>query len=87
MLAIKRFISNAWLAATPLMILLAIVGAFAAVAIVSQILSRVAGPQAADNFVANAGTLVGMLVLFTPLAIALYALVMLARWMLSRRQR
>jgi hypothetical protein len=85
MLAIKRFICNAWLAATPLVIVLALVGALAAVAIVGQIIARVAGGEASDNFIANVGTLFGMLVLFAPLAIVVYALISIARWLLARR--
>lgn len=80
-MAIRRLISNAWLAAPPLVILLAAVVAFALIDVASAIIARLAGTQASDNFVAEIMTLFGMLVLFTPLAIALYALVALARWM------
>ncbi|MBR0828126.1 hypothetical protein JQ596_21555 [Bradyrhizobium manausense] len=81
----RRLISNAWLAAPPLVMLLATVVAFTLIGLASAIIARIAGTQASDNFVADVMTLFGMLVLFTPLAIALYALVALARWMLARR--
>lgn len=83
---IRRFISNAWLAATPLVILFAIVAAFATIGLASEIIARVAGTQASENFVANVMTLFGMLALFTPLAIAIYALVLLARWLSARKR-
>lgn len=85
MLTIRRFISNSSLAATPLVILFAIVGLFALIGLASWIISAIAGPQAADNFVANVMTLFGMLVLFAPLAIMIYALVSLVRWLTRSR--
>jgi hypothetical protein len=86
MLAIRRFIINAWLAATPLAIMLALVAAFAIVAIISQIIARVASPEAWDNFVADAATLFGMAVLFAPLAILIYAMISITRWLLARKR-
>jgi hypothetical protein len=79
MLAIKRFIINAWLAATPLVIV-----PFAIVAIGGQIIAHIAGPQASDNFVADVFTLFGMAVLFAPIAILIYAMFAITRWMLAR---
>lgn len=84
--AIRRLISNAWLAATPLVVLLAIAGGFAVIGVASAIIARIAGTQWSDDFVANVMTLFGMLVLFAPPAIAAYALVSLARWMLARKR-
>ena len=75
-----------WLAATPLVILLALVAAGVMIAIASKIIEGLAGTQASENFVANTMTLFGMLVLVTPLAIAIYALVSLARWLIARRR-
>lgn len=86
MLTIRRVISNLWLAATPLVIILALVAALAAIGIASTIIAHVAGPEAADNFVAEIGTLFGMVVLFTPVAIAVFALISLARWFLAGNQ-
>src|SRR5512139_3441841 len=53
MLTIRRFFSNAWLAATPLVILFAIVAAFATIGLASEIIARVAGTQTSENFIAN----------------------------------
>jgi hypothetical protein len=86
MLAIRRLISNMWLAATPLVILLALIAAGVAIAIASKVIEGLAGTQASENFVADTMTLFGMLVLFTPLAITIYALVSLARWLIARRR-
>jgi uncharacterized membrane protein len=85
MLAIRRFIIHAWLAATPLAILLALVAAFAVVAIASQIIAHIAGPQASDNLIADLATLFGMAVLFVPLAILTYAIIAITRWLLGRK--
>lgn len=87
MLAIRRLISNAWLAAPPLVILLALIGAFALLGVASAIIARVAGTQASDNFVADVMTLFGMLILFAPLAIAITALVAVTRWIIARQRR
>ncbi|MGV7217183.1 hypothetical protein [Bradyrhizobium sp. UFLA05-112] len=76
---IRRFVSNLWLAATPLVILFAIVGLFALIGTASRIVSTVAGPQVSDDFVANVMTLFAMLVLFAPLAILIYAFASLVR--------
>ncbi|TPQ34184.1 hypothetical protein C2U70_17640 [Bradyrhizobium guangdongense] len=84
-MAIRRLISNAWLAAPPLVILLGLVAAFALIGVASAIIAHVAGVQASDNFIADIMTLLGMLVLFMPLAIAIYALVALARWISARK--
>ncbi|MBR0715969.1 hypothetical protein [Bradyrhizobium liaoningense] len=86
-MTVRRLISNAWLAAPPLVILLATIAAFALIGIASVIIARIAGTQASGNFVADAMTLFGMLVLFTPVAIAVYALVALARWIVARKQQ
>jgi hypothetical protein len=86
MATLRRFISNAWLAAPPLVILLAIVAAFVTIGLLSAIITRVAGAQASDNFVANVMTVFGMLMLFAPAAIAVYALASLARWWSARRR-
>ena len=86
MLANRRFIINAWLAATPLVIMLALVAAFAVVAIASQIIAHIAGSQASDNFVADVATLFGMAVLFAPLAVLIYAIIAIARWRLARKR-
>jgi hypothetical protein len=75
-----------WLAATPLVILLALVTAGVVIAIASNIIEGLAGTQASENFVADVMTLFGLLVLFTPLAIAIYALVSLARWLIAGRR-
>ncbi|GLR90447.1 hypothetical protein [Bradyrhizobium iriomotense] len=81
-----RFVSTLWLAVTPLVILSAIVGVFALIGPASWIISTLAGPQAADNFVANVMTLFGMLVLFAPLAMMIYALVSLVRWLVPKQR-
>lgn len=82
---IRRFVSNAWLAAAPLAILLAIVAAFVTIGLATAIIARVAGTETSENFFANVMTLFGMLVLFAPPAITVYALVSLARWLLARK--
>jgi hypothetical protein len=77
---------SAWLAAPPLIILLAIVAAFVIIGLASEFITRLAGAQASDNFVADVITRFGMPMLFAPLAIFAYALVALARWRSARRR-
>jgi hypothetical protein len=74
------------LAATPLVTTLGLVAAFALVAIIGQIIARVASPEASENFVADAATLFGMAVLLALLAILIYAMIAITRRLLARKR-
>lgn len=88
--AIRRFIANAWFAAAPLVILFLLIAIPLCFAIVSAIIGRVWGPQAAEDFttaVFGAMMWVGELTLgLAPIGLAIYGLIRLARWLIRKRR-
>jgi hypothetical protein len=85
--AIWRFISSSWLIAAPLIILFFLfVGAPILLAIIHAIAARVAGPDAADTLLMDVVTWTWIAVLvLTPLGLAVYGAVRLARWLKRER--
>ena len=85
--AIWRFISSSWLIAAPLIILFILfVGAPIFLAIIHAIAGRVAGPDAADTLLMDVVTWTWIAVLvLTPLGLAAYGAVRLARWLMRKR--
>jgi hypothetical protein len=81
--AIWSFISNAWLVAAPLVIV--IIGVFAFIGIVQAIIERVFGNETAENFVANTMVLLWMALELALLGLVLYGLFCLARWFLRKK--
>ena len=89
--AICRFVSNAWLVAAPLVIVFLLIAVLMLAAIVSVIVERVFGPEAAEGFstfLLNA-TMWGaeLALVLTPLGLAIYASVRLARWLLRKNKK
>lgn len=85
--AIWRFISNAWLVAAPLVILvLLFVGVPIIIAVAHVIVARISGPEAADTFLMDAitWTWIAALVL-APIGLVIYGAVCLARRLLRKR--
>jgi len=84
---VSRFISNTWLAAGPLVLLFAfVIGVPAVFGLVHVIVARIWGPETADNFLMNAGMLAGMLLVLAPIALAAYALVCIAKWLVGKKE-
>jgi hypothetical protein len=83
--AIWPFISNAWLVAAPLVIVIVIIGVFAFIGIVQAIIERVFGNETAENFVANTMVLLWMALELALLGLVLYGLFCLARWFLRKK--
>ena len=85
---IRRFISNAWLAAAPLVILLLLVGGLVVLGIVLGVVTAIVrsayGPTAAENFLL--GSVVWLAFLFALAMVGLigYGLLCIARWLLSK---
>jgi hypothetical protein len=84
--AIRRFISNSWLVAAPLVILVLLIGGLAFLGIVYAIVGYVFGAEAADNFIANAMVLFGMAFELGLLGLVIYAMFCVARWFLRRKK-
>jgi len=86
--AIRRFISNAWLAAAPLVVLFGlVVGVPILVGIAHWIVARVSDPETADNLLMDVGmTAAAMVLLLTPAGLAIYAIVRLAKWLIGKKE-
>jgi hypothetical protein len=86
--AIRRFISNAWLVAAPLVLLfllIVVVPIFFAVAY--EILKLIFSPEQADTLLMDAGMWLAMVVfVLTPIGFAIYAMVCLARWLVGKKE-
>ena len=84
--AIWRVISNTWLVAAPLVVVVLIVAVFAFIGIGQAIIERVFGSEAAENFIANTMVLLWMALELALLGLALYGLFCLARWILRKKE-
>jgi hypothetical protein len=88
--AICRFVSNAWLVAAPLVIVFLLIAVLILAAIVSVIVERMFGSEAAEGFSAfwlNVTMWAGeLLLVLAPIGLAIYALVRLARWLLRKKE-
>ncbi len=88
--AICRFVSNAWLVAAPLVIVFLFIAVLIVFAIVSVIVERVFGPEAAKGFSAFwlDVTMRGaeLLLVLAPIGLAIYVSVRLARWLLRKKE-
>jgi hypothetical protein len=85
---IWRFITRSWLIAAPLIILVFLFVVVPLVlAVVHAVAARVSGPEAADTLLMDAMTWTWILVMvLTPIALVVYGLVGLVRWLLSERK-
>ncbi len=79
-------ISNAWLVAAPLVIVALLVAAFVLLGIVQAFVGWIAGPDAADNFIAIAMMLLGMAFVAMLVALPAYGVFCVARWLLKKRE-
>ncbi|MFO1110799.1 MAG: hypothetical protein U1E61_16585 [Bradyrhizobium sp.] len=78
---------NAWLVAAPLVLLVLVpIGVFICLFVVESIIARIWGREAADDFLANAMTLLGAAVLLALTGLLLYSLFSAARWLLRLRK-
>ena len=85
--AIRRFISAAWLVATPLMLLLLIVAVLIFFGVVHEIVKHLFGPETADTFLMDAGMWMAMVAfVLTPIGFTIYAMVCLARWFVGKKE-
>jgi hypothetical protein len=88
--AMRRFISNAWLVAAPLIIVFLLIAIPLCLAIVRAIIERLFGPEAAEDFstfLFGAMMWGGELVLgFAPIGLAIYGIVRLARWLVRKKE-
>jgi len=88
--SLRRFISASWLVAAPLVVLLLLIVVPILFAVISAIIERLFGSEAADDFSAYMfGALMwgGELVLvFAPIALALYGIVRVARWLARKKE-
>lgn len=82
--AIRRLISNAWLAATPLVLILFIIGFFVFIDIVRRIVEYGWGIEAAEKLLINAMILAVWALALTVAGLAVYGMICLARWLLRR---
>ena len=87
--AIRRFVSNAWLAAAPLVVLFGLVVGLPILAgmahgIVAWLFDR----DTADKLLMDVGmTATAMVLVLTPIGAAIYAIVCLARWRGEKKER
>jgi len=89
--AICCFVSNTWLVAAPLVIVFLLIAVLILAAIVGVIIERVFGTKAAEGFSAF-GLNVTMwgaesALVLTPIGLAIYASVRLARWLLRKNKK
>ena len=88
--AIRRFFATSWLVAAPLIIVVGLVAVLIFLAIVQAIVGRVFGDQAADYFASLwFGALMWaaeLTLLFAPIALVIYGIVILARRLARKRQ-
>jgi len=85
-LTLWRFISNAWLVAAPLVIVVLLAGVFAVIWMIQAIIGRLYGADAADTFIANAMVLLAMAFELALLGLAAYGMFCIARWLLRRKE-
>jgi hypothetical protein len=87
---IRRFISNAWLVAAPLVIVFLLIAIPLCLAVVSAIIEHVFGPEVAEGFSTTLfGAMMwgGELVLgLAPIGLAIYGIVRLARWLVRKKE-
>jgi len=87
--AIRRFISNAWLVTAPLVILVLLVAIPLVLAVVGAIIGRAFGPEAAENYSSSLFSAMmwgaELALLLTPIGLAIYGLVRLARWLVRKK--
>ena len=85
--AIRDFAVNAWLVAAPLVLLVLVpTGVFICLFVVESIIARIWGREGADDFLANAMTLLGAALLLALIGLLLYGLFSAARWLLRLRK-
>jgi hypothetical protein len=85
--ATRDFAANAWLAAAPLILLVLLpIVVFICLFAAEKVIARVWSEEAADNFLANAMTLLGAALLLAPIGLLLYGLFSMARWLLRSKK-
>ena len=83
--AIRRFVSNAWLVAAPLVIVVLLVAGLALLGVVYAIVGSVFGAETADNFLANAMVSFWIAFELALLGLAVYGIFCVARWLLRKK--
>jgi hypothetical protein len=87
--AIRRFLSKAWLAAGPLILLLLLIAIPIALAIISAIIERIFGPETAERFAVfwMDAMMWGLELLFilAPIALVVYVAFRLAKWLRRKK--
>jgi hypothetical protein len=88
---LRRFLSKAWLAAGPLILLLLLIVVPVVLAIISAIIERVFGPEASERFAIFwvDAMMWGLELLFilAPIALAVYVAFRLAKWLSRKKER
>jgi hypothetical protein len=85
--AIRRFISIAWLAATPLMLMFLFIVVLIFFGVIHEIVKHLFGPETADTLLLDVAMWVAMVVfVLTPIGFAIYAIVCLARWLIGKKK-
>jgi hypothetical protein len=88
--SLRRFISASWLVAAPLVVLLLLIVVPILFAVVSAIIERVYGNEAADDFSAYMfGAMMWgaeLVLVLAPIALAVYGIVRVARWLARRKE-
>ena len=82
---VRRLLGNAWYVAAPLLLVLGIVALLLLLKVVHAIVSFAAGPDAADNVLADVMIVIVWGLMLAAVGAVVYGLFRATRWLLARR--